>query len=188
MKIKLTIGLLVVLLSSIAGSGQETRIKWFGHAAFSVTTPKGRVIVIDPWLSNPKNPEVANGRDPLLSLGRVDHILLTHGHRDHLGEAVVISNKTQARLIATPELARNLVKLVDFPEKNVTVMGIGGELKIDDEVTIAMTAAVHTSSVFNPKAGTGEPERAYGGEATGFVILIKNGPHDLSHGRHSVFS
>jgi len=56
-------------------------------------------------------------------------------------------------------------------------MGIGGEQTIaNGEVVIAMTPAVHTSSVFNSKAGPNEPERAYGGSPTGFVIMIKNGP------------
>lgn len=167
---------LAVLCS--AAVAQETRIKWHGHAAFSITTPKGKVLLIDPWLSNPKNPDAANGKDPIAVLGTVDYILLTHGHRDHVGEAVAISNKTGAKLVATPELTRNLIKLVDFPEKNAsdTTMGLGGEMQIaDGEVTVAMTPAVHTSSVYNPKAGPNEPERAYGGSPAGFVIIIKNG-------------
>jgi L-ascorbate metabolism protein UlaG (beta-lactamase superfamily) len=110
----------------------------------------------------------------------VDYILLTHGHRDHVGEAVAIANKTGAILVCNPELAGNLVKLVDFPAKQAqtdAIMGIGGEETIaDGEVTIAMTNAVHTSSVFNPKAGPSEPERAYGGNPGGFVIMIKGGP------------
>ncbi|MFL6375580.1 MAG: MBL fold metallo-hydrolase, partial [Pyrinomonadaceae bacterium] len=57
------------------------------------------------------------------------------------------------------------------------IMGIGGEIKIaDGEVTVAMTPAVHSSSVYNPNAGPNEPPRAYGGDAAGFVIIIKNGP------------
>jgi L-ascorbate metabolism protein UlaG (beta-lactamase superfamily) len=56
-------------------------------------------------------------------------------------------------------------------------MGIGGEIRIaDGEVTVVMTPAVHSSSVFNPKAGPNEPERAYGGNPAGFVLAIKNGP------------
>ena len=83
-------------------------------------------------------------------------------------------------LITNPELAGNLVKLADFPAKQAdsdAIMGIGGEIHIaDGEVTVAMTPAIHTSSVYNPKAGPNEPERAYGGNAAGFVIIIKNGP------------
>src|SRR3954471_24119899 len=96
---------------------QETKLKWWGHAAFSITTPKGKVLLIDPWLRNPANPDVKAGNDPLASISKVDYILLTHGHRDHVGDAVEIAKKTGAALITNPELAGNLVKLVDFPAK-----------------------------------------------------------------------
>ena len=71
------------------------------------------------------------------------------------------------------------MKLVDFPAKQTGdfIMQAGGEIQIaDGEVTVAMTEAVHSSSVFNPKAGPNEPERAYGGSPAGFIIMIKNGP------------
>lgn len=181
MKIIKIIFLLVLSLGIIERAiAQETKIKWFGHAAFSVTTPKGKVLLIDPWLSNPLNPEAKDGKDPLAAIPKVDYILLTHGHRDHVGEAVEIAKRTGAILICNPELAGNLVKLTGFPAKQAStdaIMGIGGEISIaDGEVTVAMTPAVHTSSVFNPKAGENEPERAYGGNPAGFVLIIKNGP------------
>lgn len=161
-------------------SAQETKIKWLGHAAFSITTPRGKVLLIDPWLRNPSNPEAKDGKDPLVALPKVDYILLTHGHRDHVGDAVEIAKKTGAVLICNPELAGNLVKLADFPAKQAetdAIMGIGGEIQIaDGEVTVAMTPAVHSSSVFNPKATATEAERAYGGNPAGFVLIIKNGP------------
>ena len=171
----------ILLLGFVSqATAQETRIKWFGHAAFSITTPNGKVLLIDPWLKNPSNPAAKDGKDPLVAVSKVDYILLTHGHRDHVGDAVEIAKKTGALLISNPELAGNLVKLADFPSKQAetdAIMGIGGEIQIADaEVTVAMTSAVHSSSVFNPKAGPNEPERAYGGNPAGFVIAIKNGP------------
>src|SRR5438128_11966547 len=113
------IGLLVglILLVGLVGQAkaQDTKLKWFGHAAFSITTPGGKVLLIDPWLRNPANPEAKDGKDPLASVPKVDYILLTHGHRDHVGDAVEIARKIPgAILICNPQLAGNLVKLADF--------------------------------------------------------------------------
>jgi L-ascorbate metabolism protein UlaG (beta-lactamase superfamily) len=177
--------MLLVVVTLLIGFGgrttaQETKLKWFGHAAFSITTPNGKVLLIDPWIANPTNPEAKEGKDPLVAITRVDYILITHGHRDHVGDAAAIARKTKAALICNPELAGNLVKLAEFPSEQAetdAIMGIGGEIQIaSGEVLIAMTPAIHSSSVFNPKAGPTEPERAYGGNPAGFVIVIKNGP------------
>src|SRR5262245_55321645 len=119
------------LMGFVAESKAQTQLKWFGQSAFSITTPKGKVLLVDPWLSNPVNPEARDGKDPLSAISKVDYILLTHGHRDHVGEAVQIANKTGAILITNPELAANLVKLADFPAKQAqtdAIMGIGGEI------------------------------------------------------------
>jgi L-ascorbate metabolism protein UlaG (beta-lactamase superfamily) len=178
--LRLSLVLFCWVLGSVSAAAQETHLKWHGHSAFSITTPKGHVLLIDPWLTNPSNPDAKNGKDPLTWLGKVDYIFLTHGHRDHVGDSVAIAKKTGAALVANPELAANLVKLADFPGKQAdtdAIMGIGGEIQIaDGEVTVAMTPAVHSSSVFNAKAGPNEPERAYGGSPAGFVIMIKDGP------------
>lgn len=178
---KLSVALIILCFVCVSGAAaQETKLKWHGHSAFSITTPNGKVLLIDPWIKNPSNPEAKDGRDPLAAITRVDYILLTHGHRDHVGDAVEIAERTGATLISNPELAGNLAKLAGFPVKQAAsdaIMGIGGEIQIaDGEVTVAMTQAVHSSSVFNPKAGANEPERVYGGNPAGFVVIIKNGP------------
>lgn len=103
----------VVLFILVLGVGvharaQETKLKWFGHAAFSVTTPNGKVLLIDPWLGNPSDPEARDGKNPLVAVPKVDYILLSHGHRDHVGDAVEIARKTGAVLITNPELAASL--------------------------------------------------------------------------------
>ena len=177
---RLALLITVLLIVAATAVAQDTQIRWFGHAAFAITTPKGKVLLIDPWLSNPSNPDVKAGKDPLAAVPKVDYILITHGHRDHVGDAVEIAKRTGATLICNPELAGNLVKLADFPKERAEtddIMGIGGEIQIaGGEVTVAMTPAVHSSSVFNPKAGPSEPERAYGGNPAGFVVIIKDGP------------
>jgi len=86
------LSLLVVFV--VQAKAQETKVKWFGHAAFSITTPNGKVLLIDPWLNNPSNPDTKSGQDPLSAVSKVDYILITHGHRDHVGDAVAIAKKT----------------------------------------------------------------------------------------------
>ncbi len=77
-----------------AGLAQATEVQWFGQAAFKITSPGGKVIVIDPFIT--KNPKTPAEHKDLGKLGKVDIILLTHGHGDHVGDTVELAKMTGA--------------------------------------------------------------------------------------------
>ena len=174
-----------------AVSAQETKVKWFGQAAFQITTPNGKVIMIDPWLKNPLNPDAKDGKNPVDAITKCDYILLTHGHSDHVGEAVEIAKKTGAILVTDLELGTNLIKLQGFPKAqatSATLGNIGGAITIaDGEVVVNFTPAYHSNSVMNPNAAANEPDLVYGGNPVGYVLQIKNGPTIYHTGDTSYF-
>lgn len=170
----------IFLGSAGAARGEGTKLTWHGHAAFEVVTPGGAVLLIDPWLKNPVNPTAQEGKDPLARFEKVDYLLITHAHSDHVGDSVALAKKTGARLITNSELGANMVKLLGFPKKQVgfeIFINPGGEIRIaNGEVTVLMTPAVHSSGLGNPNAGPQEADVVYGGTPAGFVLVIKNGP------------
>jgi len=93
--IKLGGALAVALCLALSGSllqaqSGKVEVHWLGQATFKITTPGGKVIVIDPFVTgNPKTP--ADQKD-LAKLGKVDVILVTHGHGDHVGTAGATSS------------------------------------------------------------------------------------------------
>lgn len=179
-KILLILQLLIFISIAAEADANETILTWYGHAAFQIVTPDGRVLMIDPWLSNPMNPAAKDNKDPLASIKKVDYILVTHGHFDHIGDAVALARKTSARLVTNFELGTNMAKLLGYPKDQMgfdTLFNIGGEITIaDGEVMVAMTPAIHSSGMNNPGAGKLQPDIVYGGNPAGFIIKIKDGP------------
>lgn len=154
--------LLVVFLFPVGGEeiGKGVKITYLGHAAFKIISSKGIVIYIDPFLSgNPKTPA------ELKTVEKADLILVTHGHGDHVGDTIPIAEKTNAKVIAMPELGRYLTKK---GVKNVVGMNKGGTYT-SHGIAITMVHAVHSSSV------TEGDQVIYTGEPSGWVIRFENG-------------
>ena len=178
---KLTIvlvALAVLTLSTLSASAAAlTDITWYGHSAFKVTTPSGKILLIDPWLANPANPK---GKELLAGLDKADQILLTHAHGDHIGNTVEIAKKTGAKLVASNDLMKAMVKYADFPAKQADFAGtgnFGGTVTLlGGEVKVTFVHALHSSALeYDDKSGLPK-SLAYAGNPGGFVIAISNGP------------
>ncbi|MGP8250640.1 MAG: metal-dependent hydrolase [Terracidiphilus sp.] len=139
----------------------RTRITWLGHATVFIQTPKGTNILVDPFIQhNPKYP-----RDFELP-SKIDAILLTHGHGDHISDAAPVAKRHGSKVVAIYELADYIAG------KGVTEtvgMNLGGTVTIGDAAA-TMVDAKHSSGAQDEK-GT-----HYVGVAAGFVISVAGGP------------
>lgn len=164
--------LIVLIFPCIVNA--TTEIVWYGHASFKIKTPQGKVLLIDPWIVNPAN---NYNQKYLEELDRVDFILLTHAHGDHIGNSIEIAKKTGAKLVASYDLGMAMILHGGFPEKQFgyeTTGNIGGEIALfDGEIKVSFVPAVHSSAleINNPQKGL-----VYAGNPGGFIISIKNGP------------
>jgi L-ascorbate metabolism protein UlaG (beta-lactamase superfamily) len=135
-------------------------LTWLGHAAFMLGSDRGRRIYVDPFLSgNPKTPD--DEREP----NRVDVICVTHGHGDHVGDAVELSKRfPEADIVAMVELKSWLggqgANVGEVPGINK-----GGSIELDG-ITYALVNAFHSSAA---------PDGTYVGEAAGLVIRLEEG-------------
>ena len=136
------------------------KVTFLGHATFTVATPSGFVALIDPWTEgNPACPPA------LKKLPRVDVILVTHGHHDHIGDLISVAKEHNAPVVAMLETCH---WLGSKGITNVRPMGKGGTQKIG-EAEITMVDAHHSNSIADGD------KLIYGGEPAGYVARFPGG-------------
>ena len=148
------------------------QITWLGHGTFLFGLPSGQQILIDPWVEgNPKYPQG-------FPIDRIDTICITHGHFDHVHDAVPLAKKFSPEVVAIYETCQWL------ESKGVgktRPMNKGGSQKLGD-VTVTMTHAVHSCGILD------DGKIIYGGEAAGYVLHLPGGRTAYFSGDTNVFS
>lgn len=117
-------------------------VRWLGHAAFELVTDRGKYIYLDPWLDN-------NPASPMKSkdVKRADIVCVTHGHNDHLGDAIDIARATGAKLICSPEIGSYAdSKGLKYDEASYP-LNTGGSFTLHD-ISIHMTFAAHVTELY----------------------------------------
>ena len=142
-------------------STKGTRITWLGHATVLVQTAKGTNILIDPFIAhNPKYPSA------YVLPEKIHYVLLTHGHGDHISDAVPVATQHGSTVVAIYELAA----YVGGKGASQTMgMNLGGTVELQD-VAVSMVDAKHSA------AAQDDQGMHYVGVATGFVLTVTDGP------------
>ena len=148
------------------------KLTWLGHATFRIETPGGKSVLLDPWVTgNPKCPETEK------KVKKVDVMLCTHGHFDHIADAVEIAKQHEPTVVGIFELCAWLEKK---GVKKTSPMNKGGTQAVGD-IRVTMVHADHSCGIMD-----GE-QIIYGGEACGFVVEFQNGLKIYHAGDTAVF-
>jgi L-ascorbate metabolism protein UlaG (beta-lactamase superfamily) len=174
-------------------TAQPVEVLWLGHATTRLTSVGGKVIVIDPFLT--RNPRTPPEYRDLKAVGKVDLILVTHGHQDHMLDLLDLVRLTGAKVLANYEFGRNLVALGLIEENNIIAMNLGGTAEpLGRGVKIHMVRADHSSSIDYNILGIRNPDNSASirqgggaGVAVGYVIEMENGFKIYHTGDTNVF-
>lgn len=178
----LKLGTLIVLALALALPAMLTAqmsgkvdVLWLGQAAFKITSPEGKVIVLDPFIvNNPKTP--AEHKD-LAKLGKVDVILITHGHGDHIGDVKDLAARNpDAKVYGPAGLVQTLIDVGWIKAEQGVRFGKGGRVNPPGtKIMVTQTRAEHSSEVTITDPATKKTTTHPGGEPAGFIIELENG-------------
>lgn len=146
-------------------------ITWLGHGTFELKLESGEVYILDPWVDG--NPTYPKG----YAIKRADYILVSHGHFDHIHDAVPLAKKFGATCIGIFELCNWLEK----KGCKTSAMNKGGSQQAGP-VRVTMTHAVHSCGILEGD------QIIYGGEAAGFVLELPDTRRIYFAGDTNVFT
>jgi len=159
---------LLALVPASAFAAGGLQLQWFGQSAFKLTSPDGKVIVIDPFITgNPVTPKEWKDLD---RIGPVDLILVTHAHGDHWGDTAHLARKTGAPVGLNADFGNTIRTLGVLPGDQLIRFNKGGPIHpLGDGIAITMVHAEHSSDFVYDSAVHA------GGEPAGYIIELENG-------------
>jgi L-ascorbate metabolism protein UlaG (beta-lactamase superfamily) len=176
---RILLGAAALLLATLPQAGAQTaggkvQLHWFGQAAFKITTPGGKVIMVDPFLL--KNPKTPDQHKDLEKLGKLDLILVTHGHFDHMADAPALAKQNKVPLWAPPGLQDTFVTLDILPADLAPRMNKSGTVQpLGPGISLTMVRAEHSSELRWVDPITGKERSFPGGEPVGWILQLENG-------------
>jgi L-ascorbate metabolism protein UlaG (beta-lactamase superfamily) len=181
-----TIAAACLAFASGAEAQGKIQLQWFAQSAFKLTTPSGKVVMIDPWLTgNPKCPPEWKNLD---KIGKVDVIFVTHGHGDHIGDAIPLAKKNNAPVWGPAGMDQFLVTLGFLPANLAPRFGKGGTIEPIPGMKVTAVHAEHSSEMILNDPVTGKPTSYPAGEPVGFIFQFNNGFTFYHMGDTALFS
>ena len=154
-------------------SEDKVEVVWLGQSAFKITSPGGKVIVTDPWLK--QNPLTPPEYKQLEKFGRIDVLLVSHGHADHYADAPALAQMYDTPIRAPGGLNQTLTTLGVLPARLLPRMNKGGTIQPAPGIKVTAVRAEHSSELVWHNPATDKDETHFGGEPVGWIIELENG-------------